>query len=122
MSRFSSLGRLAIRSSALASSLTAPALAQDEATPEEYRSIDEHGVDLVSGSYNITIPEGGIGPADGGIAMVRHYGRSGYLDNWSGDLRVVNEGGQLYAIITYGAVSAQRRDVGVRARYWRKTC
>lgn len=101
--------KLAVRvlcSSALATGIVSPALGQESAAaPEEYRNVDEHGVDLVTGTINIAIPEGRIGPEDGGVAMVRYYGQSGYRDNWSGDLRKVSSGGQTSVIITFGGVS-----------------
>lgn len=89
----------------LCSGLAAPALAQDAPAPEPYRNNDEHGVDLSTGTYNLEIAEGSIGPADGGVSMVRYYGQSGGRDNWSGDLRKTQVGSTQYITITFGKIS-----------------
>lgn len=100
----------ALCSSSLVTGLAAPALAQDtQPAPESYRAADEHGVDLVTGTFNFAIEEGRIGPAEGGIAMIWYYGQSGYRDNWSGDLRKISEGGQKYIVITFGPLSERFR-------------
>ena len=99
-------GRIALLllSTILASGLAAPAFAQT-AAPEPYRNNDEHGVDLVTGSFNIDMEEGSIGPANGGAKMVRYYGQSGYRDNWSGDLRKTMEGATEVVTINFGKIS-----------------
>ena len=95
---------LLLLSTILASGLAAPAFAQT-AAPEPYRNNDEHGVDLVTGSFNIDMEEGSIGPANGGVKMVRYYGQSGYRDNWSGDLRKTMEGATEVVTINFGKIS-----------------
>jgi RHS repeat-associated protein len=99
-------GRVALLliSTILASGLAAPAFAQT-AAPEPYRNTDEHGVDLVTGSFNMDMEEGSIGPAAGGVKMVRYYGQSGYRDNWSGDLRKTMEGATEVITINFGKIS-----------------
>ena len=79
-----------IGSTILFGGIAVPALAQQQAapTPDPYVNTDEHGVDLVTGRYYLDIMEGSIGPADGGLAMVRHYGAPGIQDNWSGTLQI----------------------------------
>ena len=92
-------------STILTTGITAPALAQTAPAPEPYRNNDEHGVDLVTGTFNMNMLEGDIGPANGGVKMVRHYGQSGYRDNWSGDLRITTEGSTSVATINFGRLS-----------------
>lgn len=92
-------------STVLVSGLAAPALAQSAPAPEPYRANDEHGVDLATGTFNMDITEGSIGPASGGVVMKRYYGQSGYQDNWSGDLRKTLEGSTEVATITFGKIS-----------------
>ena len=89
----------------LVSGLAAPAFAQSAPAPEPYRANDEHGVDLATGTFNMDITEGSIGPASGGVVMKRYYGQSGYQDNWSGDLRKTMEGATEVATITFGKIS-----------------
>ncbi len=96
-------------STALLTGVISPAFAQETDTPEEYRSTDEHGVDLVSGSFNREIVEGSIGPAEGGVAMVRHLGSAGYRDNWSGDLRKTDSN---TIVITLGSLTERFNKVG----------
>ncbi len=92
-------------STILASGLAAPALAQTAPAPEQFRANDEHGVDLVTGTFNMDMPEGDVGPAKGGVSMVRYYGQSGYRDNWSGDLRKTMESTTEVITITFGKIS-----------------
>jgi RHS repeat-associated protein len=92
-------------STILASGLAAPALAQTAPAPELYRNNDAHGVDLVTGSFNMDMEEGSIGPAQGGVKMVRYFGQSGYRDNWSGDLRKTMEGTIEVITINFGKIS-----------------
>ncbi|HEV7233094.1 MAG TPA: hypothetical protein VGN36_02540, partial [Sphingorhabdus sp.] len=42
---------------------------------------------------------------NGGVAMVRYYGQSGYQDNWSGDLRKTTEGSTEVVTINFGKIS-----------------
>ena len=99
------LSKALLLSTILASGIAAPAVAQTTAAPEPFLNTDEHGVDLESGQFNMDMPEGDIGPAQGGVSMVRYYGQSGYRDNWSGDLRKTTEGATEVITITFGKVS-----------------
>jgi hypothetical protein len=92
-------------STILAAGIAAPIFAQSAAAPEPVLNTDEHGVDLESGTYNIDMEEGNIGPAKGGVRMVRYYGQSGYRDNWSGDLRKTMEGATQVITISFGKIS-----------------
>lgn len=49
--------------------------------------------------------EGEIGPDKGGVKLVRHYGQSGYRDNWSGDLRITTEESTSVATIIFDRIS-----------------
>jgi YD repeat-containing protein len=52
--------------------LTAPAMAQDNQAPQPaFRGLDDNGVDLVSGSYPISMVEGRIGSGDAALSVVR---------------------------------------------------
>lgn len=66
---------------------------------DPYVNVDDYGVDVVTGRYHLNILEGRVGPADGGIELVRHYD-AGSLDNWSGVLSVDAYGGT--ATIVFG--------------------
>lgn len=61
-----------------------PPQVQAQETPEPYRNDDIYGVDLTTGSFNVKLLEGAIGPADGGVPLIRYYGRGGYENNWTG--------------------------------------
>ena len=81
----------------------APAvLAQDIETdgPERFAT-DEHGVDLATGKYYLSLRELGIGPENGGVRLLRHVSGSVEKDNWSGTLRVVGS----EAIVNFGRTS-----------------
>ena len=86
--------------------------AQTAPTPEQYRNVDSHGVDLVTGTFNITKNEGDIGPAGGGVSLIRYWGQSGWRDNWSGDLRRTVEGSTQVITITFGGVAERFTLVG----------
>jgi RHS repeat-associated protein len=103
---FCGLGKAALlMTTALAGGLALPAFAQTAPAPEPYRNNDSHGVDLVTGTYNFDLVEGDIGGGNDRVAMIRHWGRSGWRDNWSGDLRVTSPGGVETATITFGSIS-----------------
>ncbi len=86
-------------STVLASGLAAPALAQSAPAPESRKNVDEMGVDQVTGSFNWSLVEGDVGTGSKGIELIRFWGRSGWEDNWSGDLRVASNG---VLTITFG--------------------
>ncbi|AMG75790.1 YD repeat-containing protein [Sphingopyxis granuli] len=83
--------------------VTSPAQAQDG--PEPYRNDDVYGVDLTTGSFNVKLLEGSIGPADGGVSLIRYYGKGGYENNWTGELNLINFDGQNHINIIFGNVS-----------------
>ncbi|MEE9433380.1 MAG: hypothetical protein V3V15_03985 [Sphingorhabdus sp.] len=99
-------------STILASGAAVPALAQNAPAPETHRNADEHGVDLSTGTFNMALPEGGIGPSEGGVHMVRYLGQSGYRDNWSGELYRLNENGTEVATIVFGTISEKFTKTG----------
>jgi RHS repeat-associated protein len=73
--------------------------------PDPYANLDERGVDLVTGKYYLDILEGRIGPAGGGIELVRHYGQGGLQDNWSGTIETYWSGGQYVATLRFGKIA-----------------
>ncbi|WP_325540546.1 RHS repeat-associated core domain-containing protein [Sphingopyxis sp.] len=89
----------------LALGLPSPVRAQD--APEPYRNDDVYGVDLTTGSFNVKLLEGRIGPSDGGVTLVRYSGRGGYENNWTGVLNRTNVDGQTRINISFGNVSAK---------------
>ncbi|WP_228244145.1 RHS repeat domain-containing protein [Porphyrobacter sp. GA68] len=79
-----------LASTVLWAGLALPAAAQRAAAPADaFVATDEHGVDLVTGRFYLDIVEGSIGPAAGGVSLIRYYGHSGLQDNWSGTVEVV---------------------------------
>jgi YD repeat-containing protein len=91
-------------STILVSGLAAPAFAQTTPAPEAFRNADEHGVDLVTGSFNLKLIEGDIGHGEDKIALVRFLGQSGFTDNWDGALYQSNA---TTIIIRFGDTSEQ---------------
>ena len=81
------------------------AMAQASVAPEQFPARDEFGVDQITGTLNLEITEGRIGPENGGISLVRYAGRSGYGDNWSGELRRTRQNNQEIATIIFGGRS-----------------
>lgn len=79
--------------------------AQTAPVPEQYRNADEFGVDQVTGSYGFSFVEGEIGPDSSGLKLLRIWTRAGWGDNWSGELRQVQEGGGQVITITFGQTS-----------------
>ncbi|NIJ35374.1 RHS repeat-associated protein [Sphingopyxis panaciterrae] len=92
--------------------LGVPSHVQAQDTPEPYRNDDVYGVDLTTGSFNVKLPEGSIGPADGGVSMIRYHGKGGYEDNWAGALYRNTVGGQQQIVITFGNISEKFTFVG----------
>ena len=86
-------------STVLAAGIVFPALAQTAPAPERRKNVDELGVDEVTGAYNGAIVEGDVGTNGEGIKLIRHWGRAGFKDNWSGDLRITTTG---VLTITFG--------------------
>lgn len=99
------LSRVLLLSTILMSGMASPALAQTALAPEQFRANDEHGVDLATGTFNMELTQGSIGPADGGVTMKFYLGRAGMQDNWSGILHRTVEGSTEVATITFGDTS-----------------
>ena len=99
------LSRALLLSTILMSGLASPAFAQTAVAPEQFRANDEHGVDLATGTFNMELTQGSIGPADGGVTMKFYLGRAGMQDNWSGILHRTVEGSTEVATITFGDTS-----------------
>src|SRR5437870_4653626 len=76
-------------------SLTLPTVARAETpAPKFVDTIDDHGVDLVSGLPFLQIEEGGIGSGPGRVSMQRIWSEgAGFLDNWSGGIYRVTMNG-----------------------------
>jgi RHS repeat-associated protein len=68
-------------------SLCFPAIAHAESPAPQFTSVDDHGVDLVSGLPFLKMEEGGIGSGPGRVSMQRIWSAdAGFQDNWSGGL------------------------------------
>lgn len=89
----------------LASTALAPPASAQTAVPAPFRSIDENGVDLVTGQFTFALTEGSIGSGTGTLAMQRYFNESGWRDNVSGDLRLIPEGTSQAVQITFGDIS-----------------
>jgi RHS repeat-associated protein len=50
--------------------------------PSEFKYLDANGVDLVDGSFNLSLKEGSIGTGASELAMMRYWGVAGWTDNW----------------------------------------
>ena len=93
---------LLLATSVVALAWSPAALAQtiDTDGPERITT-DEHGVDLATGKYYLSMREIGIGPESSGIRLLRHVSGAVQKDNWSGTLRVVGS----EAIVNFGRTS-----------------
>jgi RHS repeat-associated protein len=64
--------------------LAAPAFAQvANSAPPLHQTIDDFGVDLISGQFRFSLTEATMGSGKGALSLVRYWGDSGYRDNWS---------------------------------------
>ncbi len=99
-------------STVLAAGIVFPAFAQTAPAPEQRRNTDQHGVDVVTGTFNPVIVEGDIGNSSEGIKLVRYWGQAGFKDNWSGELRLTGSPGAQTATITFGTISAKFTQTG----------
>lgn len=82
------------------SALTAPALAQEL---PRFNQVDSNGVDLVTGRFSFSLPEGSIGSGEAELALMRNWaGTAGWTDNWSGRLYTTTVGGVLHTFIEFG--------------------
>jgi RHS repeat-associated protein len=88
-------------------SLTIPAIAYAETpAPRFVDTIDDHGVDLVTGLPFLSIEEGGIGSGPGRISMQRTWAEgAGFLDNWTGGLYAVTSGNATTMYVQFGGIS-----------------
>jgi RHS repeat-associated protein len=100
------ISRRAIACALLATTcLSAPALAETPA-PKFVDTIDDHGVDLVTGLPFLSIEEGGIGSGPGRVAMQRIWSEgAGFLDNWTGGLYAVTSNSVTKMYVQFGGVS-----------------
>jgi len=99
--RAGALGALLFTTTAL----TAPALAQS-APPPLFNQVDSNGVDLFTGGFFLSLPEGAIGSGEGALALVRNWaGATGWTDNWSGALYFVTSGSNSEAVVELGHYS-----------------
>ena len=55
----------------------------DDGIPSVYQTVDENGVDLTDGSFNLAITEGTIGAGQGALSLMRYIGVGGTKDNVS---------------------------------------
>lgn len=68
-------------------SLSIPTIAQAATPAPKFTTIDDHGVDLVTGLPFMSLEEGGIGSGPGRISVQRIWAEgAGWVDNWSGGL------------------------------------
>lgn len=83
----------ALLSSTALAGFAAPAHAQSASGPPPlHATVDDNGVDLVTGQFRYSMTEAVIGSGEGAIALMRHWGDSAYRDNWSGGLYVGGDG------------------------------
>lgn len=70
-----------------------------------FLNVDENGVDVTDGSFNLDLQEGSIGDGEGLLEMRRIYGTAGWQDNWQGRLQrqLVNNVRQV--VVTFGSRS-----------------
>ena len=59
--------------------LVSPAFAQTTSLPPVYKNIDENGVDLTDGKFNLSLLEGSVGTGAGELALISEWG------NWAAD-------------------------------------
>jgi RHS repeat-associated protein len=84
------LSKVRIAAALLATTaIASPLFAQSVPAPK-FTSIDENGVDLVTGLAFMTMEEGGIGSGPGRVAMQRTWAEdAGWTDNWSGGVYTI---------------------------------
>lgn len=83
---------------------TAPAFAQSAASGPAplHNTVDENGVDLVTGKFRFSMTEAVFGSGEGAITLQRDWGESVYRDNWSGGLYVGTDG---FTYVDFGKTS-----------------
>jgi len=87
-------------------SLAAPALGQSLSPyPAERSAVDDNGVDLVGGKFNFSLTAATIGSGRQALSVTHYWGEAGLRDNYSGDLRMVSDGGLTKIVITFGGRS-----------------
>jgi RHS repeat-associated protein len=83
-----------------------PAWAQGGSALPRYSSVDENGVDLVTGKFSFALAEGSIGAGEGALSLVRYWTGSGrFTDNWSGALYETGNGSTVGAVVEFGSIS-----------------
>ncbi len=99
--------RLSIFTALLASTaLIAPSLAHAATPAPKFTTIDDHGVDLVTGLPFFILEEGGIGSGPGRVAMQRIWAEgAGWQTNWTGGLFRVTSGGVTKIYIQFAGIS-----------------
>ena len=80
----------------------APTALFAQTLPTQYKNIDDNGVDLTDGSFNLSLVEGSIGAGESAIAVERYWGASGWTDNWQGMYLVFAGGTQATATVVLG--------------------
>ncbi len=99
------LKRAALSCALLASTaLVSPALAQS--TPPKFLETDANGVDLATGKFHFSLPEGSIGSSEGAIALSRIRAGDGLLrDNWTGAVYPIVQNGVTVYVVDLGETS-----------------
>jgi RHS repeat-associated protein len=75
------------------SALASPALAQSAPTapPPVHRTVDDYGVDLLTGQFHFSLTEAEMGFGEGAISLKRYWD-SGFHDNWSNGIFFATDG------------------------------
>lgn len=106
-----------VRASAISISLatfllSTTALAQTASPPPIYDNVDENGVDVVTGEFNISAPVVSVGKGRGELSLDRKYVGGRRLDSWTGIAARYTLGGVQYVHITMGPISSRFRKEG----------
>lgn len=81
-----------IATTILCSGLASPVRAQDS-KPPRYENIDANGVDLVTGEFTLTVPNGSIGSGDEQLTLVQYLRNLRWRDNWTFEFQQTSSGG-----------------------------
>lgn len=92
--------------------LSTTALAQTASPPPIYDNVDENGVDVVTGEFNISAPVVSVGKGRGELSLDRKYVGGRRLDSWTGIAARYTAGGMQYVHITMGPISSRFRKEG----------
>jgi len=97
--------RISLKLALMASSLLAtPALAQTSPlppSPPEHHTLDERGVDLVTGQFGTLTEDLRIGGDDRGLAVTRQYANGSWRFSYSGFIEIIGSA----ATVSFGAAS-----------------